>query len=453
MRLGEMKSVAIFVLMLGGGTPFVNAQPQPTAPTPAPLPLGVDGQLASWLQVRGEFRTRIEGFTGGGFDDNDDAYWMDRFRFNATVRPSRSFALVVQAQDARAFRKAAGSRAAPFRDTLDLRMAYAEIGAGGLVRVGRQELAFGEQRLLGHLNWANTARSFDGIRTIIKNRFGQIDGFAASVVSIDPQRFDTSGRGNVIAGTYVSLDGPAPAQVVEPYFFWRRSPNVIAESGGVGHLHQGTSGVRSAGKAPWALDYSAEVSVQTGSVGTDDIAAWAGHGTVGKTLAGTPGRPRFFGEYNYASGDDDATDGTRGTFDQLYPTGHDKLGLSDQVGWKNVHNARIGVEFRAASRWSIAGSYHSWWLSSAADGLYNASGALVARSTTGTAGRHVGQEIDGQLVYSYSPQLQIGGGYAQLLPGQFLENTTPGRSYRFPYVMVTYVFLGEQPAIGRRTPQ
>src|SRR5207244_12228772 len=44
------------------------AQTPPT--TPQPVPLGVNGQLASWLQVRGELRTRIEGFTGGGFTDN-----------------------------------------------------------------------------------------------------------------------------------------------------------------------------------------------------------------------------------------------------------------------------------------------------------------------------------------------------------------------------------------------
>ena len=87
-----------------------------------------------------------------------------------------------------------------------------------------------------------------------------------------------------------------------------------------------------------------------------------------------------------------------------------------------------------------------WWLASATDGLYSASGALVTRSPTGAAGRYVGQEIDAQLAYAYSPQLQIGAGYAHLIPGDFLKSTTPGQSYNFPYVMATYVFLGEKPA-------
>ena len=140
----------------------------------------------------------------------------------------------------------------------------------------------------------------------------------------------------------------------------------------------------------------------------------------------------------------------RGTFDQLYPTGHDKLGLADQVGWKNVDHLRGGVEFKPKAQWQVSGSYHSFWLASATDALYAANGASVARSTLGTAGRYVGQELDGQAVYTYSPQLQIAGGYARVLPGEFLKTTTPGEPYNLSYLMVTYVFLGDRPAAPPR---
>jgi hypothetical protein len=97
----------------------------------------------------------------------------------------------------------------------------------------------------------------------------------------------------------------------------------------------------------------------------------------------------------------------------------------------------------------VNGSYHSFWLASATDALYNASGAVVTRSLAGTAGRYVGWEIDGQAVYTYSPQLQITGGYARVLPGEFLKNTTPGEPYNLSYLMVTYVFLGDKPTAPR----
>ena len=95
----------LMLALLFGVSDFLEAQ---TPSPPQPIPLGVNGQLAPWLQVRGEFRTRIEGFSGGGFADAEDAYWMDRFRLNATVRPSKSLAFVVQAQDSRAFDKTTG---------------------------------------------------------------------------------------------------------------------------------------------------------------------------------------------------------------------------------------------------------------------------------------------------------------------------------------------------------
>ena len=53
-----------------------------------------------------------------------------------------------------------------------------------------------------------------------------------------------------------------------------------------------------------------------------------------------------FGEFNYALGDANPGDGVRGTFDQLYPTAHDKFGLADQVGWRNIHHVRTGLEVR-----------------------------------------------------------------------------------------------------------
>ena len=431
-----------------------TAQPPPVAvkSVPGPAPLGVDGQLTPWLQVRGEFRARIEGFTGGGFADSSDAYWMDRFRFNAAVSPTRSMKFVVQVHDARAFDKTTGSQVAPLRDTWDLRMAYGEFGSTNTVRIGRQELAFGEQRLLGPLGWANTARTFDGARVSLKRKGVQLDAFAVSVVTIQPDAFDKSGSGNGLYGAYLSTT-VVPKQTLEPYVLWRQSRGIAAELGGVADLRQATTGVRMAGKLPSAFDYSTETAVQTGSVGPDAVRAWASHWLVGKTLTGVAAQPRFFGEYNYASGDGNRTDGTRGTFDQLYPTGHDKYGLADQVGWRNIHHARAGVEFKPSAKWGVNGGYHSWWLASVTDALYGAGGAAIARSAAGTAGRHVGQEVDMQAAYNYSPQLQIGAGYAHLMPGEFLTNTTPGHSYSYPYLMVTYVFLGEKPAIAWRKTQ
>ena len=112
---------------------------------------------------------------------------------------------------------------------------------------------------------------------------------------------------------------------------------------------------------PARLDYNVEMAVQRGSLGPDSVRAWAGHWQIRETLPGSR-TPHVTAEYNYASGDADPADGIRGTFDQLYPTAHDKYGLADQVGWRNIHHVRIGFDITPIKATPITVNYHSYWL-------------------------------------------------------------------------------------------
>jgi alginate export protein len=416
------------------------------APAP-PFPNRANAVLPSWLRVRGEFRERFEGFDGSGFvDGRDDYYALSRVRLNASVTPSPSFSFQANVQDARVADKTVGPTTAPFRGPFDLRAAFADIGSAKApvaFRLGRQELAFGEQRLLGHLAWVNTGRTWDAARVILRSKLFQADVFGASLVRSLPDEFDKSGNGNRLAGVYATTTKLVPKASVEPFVFYRRDVNLRSELATIGNLDQTTVGTRVAGKLPARLDYSVEMALQRGSLAADSVDAWAGHWQVRESLQGA-GAVKLISEYNFASGDDNPTDGTRHTFDQLYPTGHDKLGLADQVGWRNIHHLREGFEFTPIKATPISASYHTWWLASANDALYAASGAALARVPGGAADRHVGQEIDVQVTRALTPQIQVAAGYAHLFTGAFLKQATPGASYSQPYVMVTYVFLAEK---------
>ncbi len=323
---------------------------------------------------------------------------------------------------------------------------FADVGdakAPVAARLGRQELAFGEQRLLGHLAWVNTGRTWDAARVILRAKAWQADVFGASLVRSLPNEFDKSGNGNRLAGVYAASAKVIPQAAVEPYLFWRRDVNLRSELTTIGDLSQTTMGVRIAGKLPARLDYGVEMAMQRGSLAADSVNAWAGHWQIRESLPGA-GAVKLTSEYNFATGDDNPTDGTRQTFDQLYPTGHDKLGLSDQVGWRNVHHLREGFEFTPIKATAISLNYHSWWLAEKTDGLYAASGALLARVAGGAADSHVGQELDVQVSRPLTPQIQVAAGYAHMFTGAFLKQATPGASYSAPYVMVTYVFLARE---------
>jgi hypothetical protein len=432
-------------------------QPAPTAaPAPAaqiapaprpPFPNRANSVMPSWLRVRGEFRERVEGFENSGFvADRDDAYALSRVRLNATITASKQLSFQANVQDARVAKKQVGPTTAPFRGPFDLRTAFVDIGDAKVpvaARLGRQELAFGEQRLLGHLAWVNTGRTWDAARVILRAKSWQADVFGASLVRSLPDAFDKSGNGNRLAGVYASSAKVIPQAAVEPYVFWRRDVNLRSELTTFGNLSQTTIGARIAGKLPARLDYGIEMAMQRGSLAADSVSAWAGHWQIRESLPGA-GAVKLTSEYNFATGDDNPTDGRRQTFDQLYPTGHDKLGLADQVGWRNVHHLREGFEFSPFKATPISLNYHSWWLAEKTDGLYAASGAQIARVAGGAASSHVGQELDIQVTRALTQQIQLAAGYAHMFTGAFLKQATPGASYSAPYLMVTYVFLAER---------
>lgn len=435
--------------------PAQAASAQRPAPVPAPAPSPgrppainrVNEDLPKWLNLRAEFRERFEGFSNLGFTEGrDDAFALTRMRFNIGVTASKHLSFQVNLHDARLSGKELGPTAAPFRGPFDIRTGFADIGNAKspvTVRLGRQELAFGEQRLVGHLAWVNTGRSFDAARVTLRSKAGQVDVFGASLVRNLPDELDRSGNGNRFAGAYGSLTRLVPKGVVEPYVFVKRDVNLRSEIGALGTLLQTTVGTRVAGTLPARLDYGVEMAMQRGSLAADSIGAWAGHWQLRETL---PGRfsPKLTSEYNFASGDGNATDGRRATFDQLYPTGHDKLGLGDQVGWKNVHHVREGFEISPFKATPISLNYHSWWLASTTDGLYGANGALLARVAGGAASSHVGHELDLQVSRALTPHLQLTGGYAHMFSGAFLRQATPGASFSTPYLMLTYVFLADK---------
>jgi len=405
----------------------------------------VNRQLPEWLRFSGEYRMRVEGFDGGGFKpDTRDGYALNRVRLNMRVSPTFWMRFQIQAQDAQAFWKNAKPDAPPFENTMDIRQAYVEFGKAEtpsvLLRVGRQELVFGEMRLIGHLNWTNTARSFDAAKLTLQKGKLKVDLFAASVVNLREATADKSAGGNDIHGAYGSITKVVPNATIEPFMFWRLARGTKTETGLPGKTDRKVYGVRFVGKLPANFDYNIETAGQQGSVGADDIQAFASHAVLGYTITSLKKKPRVFAEYNYASGDETPGDGEQQTFDQLYPTGHDKMGLADQVGWKNIHDLRAGVELKATSKLTVSGSYHSWWLASPKDALYNAAGAAIVKDATGASGHHVGQEADIQMTYALKSTTSIGGGYANIFPGTFLKNATPGKQYRIPYLMLTYSF-------------
>lgn len=421
-------------VLVSEATVLAWQEPTPrTPPRPSPLTIG------------GEVRLRFEARTGNQFrSGNDESFWLTRLRLHFDWHPAQWVRVFVQAQDSQALGLKADPDPPTVEDTADLRQGYLEFfnreRQGFGVRLGRQELIFGDERLIGGFNWGNTARSFDAIRLFYARPRCRLDLFASSVVVIEDGAFNKHRDGANFYGAYGSFPNVVPKATVEGYLLWRTLPRVAGERGSLGDADIYTVGTRWVGQLSQQLDYRLELAGQRGHRATDEVRAWAVHSQLGYTLTTRKTTPRVLIEYNAASGDHDPADGVLQTFDQLFPTNHDKYGIADQIGWRNMRHLRAGVGLKLTPRVTTQSDYHSFWLAARRDALYSAAGVAVARVAEGARSRHVGQEVDVDFRITLTRSLSLWTGYARFFPGDFLTQASPGAPTSFFYSMLTYRF-------------
>ena len=143
--------------------------------------------------------------------------------------------------------------------------------------------------------------------------------------------------------------------VLEPYLLWKRGGDTLDLRERPGHRDVATPGLLARGDLPRGLDYSVEVAIQRGHVVLDRVSAWGGHWEIGWKPLGKDLGPRLGFEYNFASGDNDPADGGHHTFDDLYPAGFNKYGITDPFAWRNIRYPAAGVDLPLSRRWTAHG--------------------------------------------------------------------------------------------------
>jgi len=110
------------------------------------------------------------------------------------------------------------------------------------------------------------------------------------------------------------------------------------------------------------------------------------------------------------------------------------------VGWRNIHNLRLGLSLKPVEPIVIRFDTHSFWLANRRDALYNAAGLAVARLREGAARRHVGEELDLYGSIKLTDHFSVGAGWAYLVAGDFLDQATTGQNSGFFYALLNYRF-------------
>ena len=389
-------------------------------------------EILPGLTLGSQVRLRTESRRNAKFDGerpgNDEDYLLSRFRFGLTWDPTDRVTGVVELQDARIHGEQAISETRTpniFADQLDFHQAYLDVASPSSgqvrasVRIGRQKLVYGSQRMVSPLEWVNTARVFDGVRIGIGAGPGRrIDAFATRLVPVAPTGFNDHGPtgsrmfNSQLHGVYYTDTSLVPGGAVEGYWLLRRAARLDDA------VH--TAGTRVETRhGPWTFD--GELAVQSGRYGGLDHRASLVH-AGGSYATALPGRLKLGAAFNLGSGDDDPADRVHGTFDQLYPLGHAYYGYMDLFALQNLRNAEVTVEAALPRRTTLRVALQDFALAApGTDAWYNVGGAVVHRADGAPASAHVGNELDVTLRLPAGPVgLEIG--YGRFFGGAYLRD-------------------------------
>jgi hypothetical protein len=307
------------------------------------------------------------------------------------------------------------------------------------VRAGRQEMLFGSQRLISTLDWANTRRTFQGVRAYRVDEKFDVDAFWVQPVIPNRNNLDSVDNNINFAGVW-STYKPKKGTTLDGYylFFDNTSPVAVGNNGIRQGITAHTLGSRLAGKYKELL-FDFESMLQLGDYANQTLIAGAATAGLGCQFADTPTNPQFWVYYDWASGENHPEMGnTRSTFRQLFPFGHYYFGYLDLVGRQNIHD----VSCQAAcfpSPWITAiAQFHRFWLAEPADALYNAAGAPIRNDPTGRSGRDVGMELDLLLSLHLSAHTDVLLGWSKLFHGNFIAKTGPSVSPELFYMQIGY---------------
>lgn len=410
------------------------------------------------LDLGGEYRARYQNesnLRGSNFSNTSDEFLLHRTRVYANAQYGNVFRFYAEGIDAvsnyedyppRTIEENRFDALNLFGDALLL-----DDGDGAWKgRVGRQELLYGEQRLISPLDWANTRRTFDGAKLFYASKEWNLDGFWTRPVPFSQHvnqdtNFDENDSSQEFVGLYSSYKGQ-PNQVYDFYFLR------FAEYQGPGTYFAPVDydpmlfGMRGNGKdadyfSNGAFYWDYEGGYQFGDWGALNQSAGFATVGLGRDWAKRKYKPKVMLYYDYASGDQDPTDGTHGTFFQYFPLGHKYFGFADLVARQNIHDLNGQLFLSLNKKTTLLFWHHIFWLDSARDALYNAAGTPTLFDPSGAAGTHVGQELDMTVQYNINPYSDLLFGYSHFWAGDFVETLRPvGNDIDFTYVQYSIRF-------------
>lgn len=236
------------------------------------------------------------------------------------------------------------------------------------IQLGRFEMSYGAQRVIGSVGYHQVGRAFDGAIVLFKpSKTIAVDLFATKYIDeLLPERGVFDGDA-FFTGLYATYSGKwsDTVAIFDAYALYDQHRR--ADGDGL-QRNLITLGARAKGSLS-LMDLEVEGAFQPGTMCVQDmngctdmdidISAWFFDTELGVGVK-KPNKLRGFVGFGMASGDDPDTTGTFEGYNHLYPTAHKFLGRMDIIGPRtNIQEIRAGFNWEA---WIAHGSlvYHDF---------------------------------------------------------------------------------------------
>jgi hypothetical protein len=465
------RNLLTLLLLLALTRSVVNAQPTMSSATPT-SPAASAGLVNDWLRqeascfdtfdLGGQVRARFVYQTyfaipGGGATavdfrantpNTENDFLLLRTRVHLGYSPADWLTAYGEGQNS----SSTGDKRDPNpqADTpFDLRQAYLKLGGSKdlpvSLKVGRQELTYGDERLIGVYDWDNIARVFDAAKLRYQHEKFWVDAFTGHVVIPDDENFNQANWDDWFSGVYGSTRSLVPKTELQLYFLSDNANGGSPKATGTAGKGNSPRDIYTIGTRFQTLpgqlngwDFSSEFAGQFGDFRYPartpgvvngerlDHLAYATHIEGGYSFSKVDLQPRLALGFDYGSGDGDPTDHHHNTFVNLYPTNHKFYGAMDFFSWQNMIDPYLKLTLSPAQGLSVALTYNAFWLASTSDFFYQVN--QTARTTGGYGihsqnGNFAGQEIDFVANFQLKTFLQFQAGYGHFFTADYVDQT------------------------------
>jgi hypothetical protein len=381
------------------------------------------GHNCRWgtLDVGGQFRLRYHHELGMGqsavlgpqrFLDTEHDFLLERLRLYTNWKANDWLRVYIEGIYADVTREDDYVPRNIDRNHGDLLNAFVDVGVTDdvTVRFGRQELLYGAQRFISPLDWANTRRTFEGVKLLYTSGDMALDGFYTNFVPVQPFNFDEADYNQSFYGLWGTYSGYSDATVDLFWIGYEDETAAFSIYTGGGRIYGGMDDWL------WELTGAGQTGDAAGLAGTDHQAAMSTVG-LGRLLGDSSWKPTAWVYYDYASGNPSPNVvGTDNAFNQLFPLAHKYLGFIDAVQRSNIE----AVNFLFTAAPTKKTDLLLWYY------IFQSNGTSPVPSIGGTppqsTSKDFGQELDVILTYKIGPRSNILFGWSHLWRGNKILN-------------------------------